>query len=160
MDSKTLTKINNELIDFIKEFNNSKKLVGKTDITDRVFERDRANIAVNTWLASKYDIEDIASNFRYEDNIPINRIGTERSIFGIISYITIDTGNTESSQSGLSNNGYITLELDNYLKNYMPSNWRTYIVNVNLPIYHPFHSNNVFSIITIKGLYEVVNETI
>ena len=157
---KTLDTINKEIIKIVESFVSENKIIDIKNVGDKVFSRDGTNIAINTTMATTGDIQDlIDANKKYEDdgfdfadNVLINGKG----IIGINTVITIDSGSKESSQAALTDNGFVLISLYNYLKSIkLPSSWKLYDIRLDIPTWFPYHSSNIYSLIEIRGLYEV-----
>lgn len=159
--NNTLDTINNEIITIIKDFVVSNNILPSIDVGDKVFSSKGLNIAILTRIANEYDIEDLIEEnaSKYEDgglgfdnNILVDNIG----MIGIETIITIDSGNQASSQSALSENGFCFVELYNYFKTLtLPKEWKLYKLVTENPSFFPFQSSNIYSLITIRGLYAV-----
>lgn len=158
---KILTTINNEIIDIVKDFVLVNNILELKDVSDEVFSRDGLNICVLTDVGNLYDIEALIENnaSKYEDGglgFENNILVDDKGVIGIETLITIDSGNQSTTQTALNENGFLLLTLYNYFKIVkLPDNWKLYEVKIDKPVMHPFQAHNIYSIIEIRGLYEI-----
>jgi hypothetical protein len=161
MVERQLTDINDTIIDIVKDFVYANNILEIKNVSDQVFSRDETNIGVNTAIAPLVDIQQLIENHasKYEDSsidFRNNKLTDGKGTIGIETYITIDTGNKESSQSALSDNGFYFIQLYNFLKTMsLPAEWNLYEIDSDIPSWFPYHSGNIYSIIIIRGLYEI-----
>lgn len=161
LDKNILTNINNEIIQLIKEYVLANNILEIKNISDAVFSRDGSNIGINTTLCNIIDIQQLITDnaSKYEDDqfdYKNNKLIDGAGLIGIDVLLTIDSGNQKSSQSALSENGYLSLIIYNYLKSIQLHNkWKLYEISMDIPTWFPYHSQNVYTIIEIRGLYEL-----
>lgn len=162
MVRKQLDIINNEIIKIIKDYVNENKIIEIKNVSNAVYSRSETNVGINTDIANLYDIQQLLEDnaSKYEDGgigFDNNILDTNgKGFIGIETLITIDSGNNASSQNALSEHGFVLIQLYNFIKTkQLPPEWKLYDIEMDKPSWHPFHSGNIYSIIIIKGIYEI-----
>jgi hypothetical protein len=161
IDNKILITINNEILHIVRNFVVSNKILDTKYVSDVAFSRDNMNVSVNTGLSNINDTLQLISDnvSKYEDdqyNYKKNELYDGKGVIGVDTLITIDSGNNSTGQMALNNNGYLSLEIYNYLKRVtLPVNWLLYEINMDVPTWFPAHSQNIYTIIEIRGLYAI-----
>lgn len=161
INRKILETINSEILAIVRGFVVEESVINVKNVSDKAFARDSTNIGVNTTLAPLSDIQSLidANYKRYEDGgFPFenNFLHDGKGIIGVDVVMTIDSGNNPTSQAALSENGFVLLSLYNHFKtSELASNWKLWEVLQEIPTWFPMQSQNVYSILTLRGLYEI-----
>lgn len=146
--------INIQLLDLVTTYLIDNEILQKKDITDHVFDSSSNSVAVNTFLSPIREVQVLLNELNYESFTPEDLIQLGK--LPIISYITVDSGNKKFTQDSLNQNGELTLEILDWLESIeLPSGWYKYQIDYNLPIPHPFSSNSIYTIIIIRGIYDL-----